>query len=453
MNYSLQRKIIAYRQEIPIMFKLALPIIFGQLGIMLMGVADTIQVGHIASDAKFALDAAGAAHSVWITIAIFGLNALGMGAPLISKAHAEDNTVEVARLFRACIRVALWASLACGGILLLLAYNFHIFKQQTKVANLAVPFLYIIILSLVPQFLFVAIRQLSDGLSHTRVAMTITLTAVLLNIVLNYFLINGIWVFPQWGLNGSGVATLISRCYMAVTLYWYVSKQAMFAPYLVPIKTSVNDLVNKMIRLGIPTGLQGFFEIAVFAIAQLMLGWINEDQQAAHLIAISPAACTFMMVTGIAAAGGIRVGAALGHHSRANVLMSGTIALVMGGTLMAASSIIFLIFGHDIVALYIQDQTVAPIAATLLTMAGMFQMADGIQAVSLGILRGISDVNIPTGITLLSYWLIGLPIGYYLAFNQKMEALGLWIGLSAGLTAAAILLSYRFYHRAKRMII
>ncbi len=447
-----------HRPELTTLLKLALPIIFGQLGIMLMGVADTIQVGHVAHDAKFALDAAGIGNSVWISIAIFGFNAQYVVAPLISKASEEGDALQISRLLRAALRVALLMAIACAGVMVLLAFNFQWFGQSAEVARRAVPFLLILTLSTVPIFLFTALRQLSDGLGHTQVAMYITLTAVGLNVLLNYFLIYGNWGFPEWGLNGSGVSTLVSRTFMAVALWAYLRFNARFQPYftrrLAPGDQPVFDLrplMVKILKLGIPSGFQGFFEIAVFAFAAVMIGWLGENQLAAHLIAINPASVSYMMVTGVASAGGIRVGAGLGQRDRAAVLRSGTTALLVGGAFMAVCGVIFLTAGEAIVALYIRDTEVAPIAVGLLVIAAFFQLFDGIQAVSLGLLRGLADVNVPTAVTLFAYWVVGLPVGALLSFQFGMGATGLWLGLTAGLMVAAGLLSWRFFNKAGRL--
>lgn len=447
-----------YRPELSTLLRIALPISFGQLGVMLMGVADTVQVGHLARNAKFALDAAGIANSVWISVAIFGFNAQYVVAPLISKAHEEGDAVQVSRVLWAAVRVALLMAVVCVGVMTLLAFNFHWFGQSAEVTRRAVPFLLIITLSTVPIFLFTALRQLSDGLGHTHVAMVITLLAVGLNIGLNYLLIYGNWGFPEWGLNGSGVATLTSRLFMLVALWGYLRFGARFRPYLTrrlhapdEPRFDLRPLMLKLLKLGIPSGFQGFFEIAVFAFAAVMMGWLGENQLAAHLIAINPASVTYMMVTGVASGGGIRVGAGLGQRDRAAVLRSGTTALGLGAAFMGLCCVLFLLGNHALVRLYIRDEEVAPLAAQLLLIAGFFQLFDGIQAVSLGLLRGLADVNVPTAVTLFAYWVVGLPIGALFAFWFGMGAVGLWIGLTAGLMAAAGLLSWRFYAKARRL--
>lgn len=440
-----------YQQEIRQLFHLALPITLGQLGIMLMGVADTIQVGHIETDAKLALDAAGVANGVWITIGILGFNSLTVIAPMISKAHAENDTPKVITLFRSSFSVAIIASALCMLAMFAVSFNLDMLGQDAHVVALAKPYFQLIIFGFFFQCLFLAFRQLSDGLSHTRVAMYITLSAVVINVAFNHLLINGIWVFPKWGLLGAGVATLISRVYMAAAMWLYLRNNTIFEQYLRKLPPTSELLVLPIFKVGIPAGLQGFFEIAVFAFAQIMIGWISTDQQAAHLIAISPASVSYMMVTGLAVAGGIRVGQGLGLRSQTVVQQAGRVSLMMSMAFMGIFCLVFLLFPEFVVGLYINDPAVATIAVILVMVAGVFQLADGTQTVSLGLLRGLGDVNIPTLITLVSYWVVGLPIGAYFAFEQNMEALGVWIGLTVGLVAASVLLTWRFFGEAKKL--
>jgi multidrug resistance protein, MATE family len=437
------------KAEVLITLKLAYPIIIGQLGIMLMGVADTIQVGHMTGLAKESVGAAGIANGVYITIAIIGIIALQIVAPMIANAHAINDLEKCHNLFNASKKVAIILSIACVLLIELIANNLQILHQKPEVEALAKPYLHILALSVFPMLFFTAIKQFSDGLSHTKYAMTITLIALVINVILNHLFINGIGVFPKWGLNGAGVATLISRILMALGLYVYILKNKVFETIFQTGKNKIleGEYLKNIFKIGLPSGFQGFFEIAVFAAAAVIIGQLGATQLAAHQVAINPASVTYMMVTGIAAAGGIRVGANLGHQKA--MKLSGSVALLIGFLFMALCCLLFLIFNTFIAKLYIYDPDVLPMAASLIIIAGFFQLSDGIQCVALGVLRGMADVNIPTIATLVAYWVIGLPIGYYLAFSLKMGAIGIWIGLSAGLTASAMLLTWRFYHNLK----
>lgn len=440
-----------YSSEVKATIKLSIPIVIAQLGVILMAVTDNLLVGRFLG--ATALGAAGIANSVSFLITSIGFGGLPVVASLVSQARGNGNENEISRLFHAGLRVAVILSIALGIIVAFLAYNFEYFGQTAQITALAKPFLFILCGSSFPMFLFIASRQLCDGLSYPRVAMTITVTALIVNASLNYLLINGVWIFPKMGLNGSATATFIARIYMAAAMLFYLYKSNRFRTYTrLKTKEPLNELVFKIIRLAIPTGFQFFFEIAAFSFAIVMVGWLGEAQLAAHQIAINLAATTYMMSTGIAAAGAIRVGRAFGAQSPDNVLRAGTAAFICVVAFMGICCILFLTSNEFLVRLYLTDNPpVMKIAAMLLLIAALFQLSDGIQATFLGALRGISDVNVPTIITLFAYWGVALPMSYLLAFTFKMDVLGVWIALSAGLTVSAVLLTWRFYRLAKRL--
>jgi MATE family multidrug resistance protein len=442
-----------FKTEAKETLRVGMPIVISQLGIVAMGVADTIQVGGIPGKGAVSVAAAGVANSVYFAIAIIGLIALGVIAPMVSKAEAEGDKPEINRLYQATIRVALIAASFTLIINTLTIFGLAIFKQDPEVTALAIPYGYIVAISVFPLFLFTGIRQLSDGLSHTRLAMIVTLTALLLNILLNHVLIHGVWIFPKWGLFGGGVATLLSRIYMAVALWVLILKDKNISPYLASVKEPLGNLIKHIFKVGIPAGFQGFFEVAVFVGAAIIIGWYGKYQQAAHFIAINMCSVTYMMMTGISAAGGIRVGHFWGLRDKGSMLTAGNTALGLAGSFMLCCAIIFVLFTQWLVGLYTTEGEVVPIAITLTIIGGFFQISDGLQVTALGILRGIADVNIPTVITLIAYWGIGLPIGYVLSYQFDLKAAGIWIGLTAGLTASAIMLCWRFYRMIKKMAV
>ena len=210
-------------------------------------------------------------------------------------------------------------------------------------------------------------------------------------------------------------------------------------------------MIFKIFKIGLPSGLQGFFEVAVFAAAVVVIGWYGKYQQASHQIAINMCSVTYMMITGLASAGGIRVGHYWGLHDRKQILVAGNTALGISAIFMFFCAGIFFVFHDFLINLYTSDANVVPIATTLLIIGGFFQISDGLQATALGILRGIAEVNIPTAITLFAYWVVGLPTGYLLAQYYHLNAAGVWLGLTAGLTVSAVLLCWRFYAMVKKI--
>jgi multidrug resistance protein, MATE family len=439
------------KQEVIEMLQLGLPIIISQLSMVAMGVADTIQVGQIEDKSAVSVAAAGLSNSLFFTLAIIGLLAIGVVAPMISKAEAEEKEFEIRSLSQAAVRVALYLGLIIGSLCFIMSFFLDLLGQDVEVVALAKPFNMLISVSVIPMLLFNALRQLSDGLGKTRLAMVVAVSALILNIILNWFLINGISIFPRLELLGAGVATLISRTYMMIALWFFIKRDGATKDYLVPIKENINRLVKQILKVGLPSGMQGFFEVAIFAGAVVIIGWYGKYQQAAHQIAINMCSVTYMMVTGVAAAGGIRVGHFWGLKDRRMIILSGSTALGIGATFMVLCSCLFFIFTTPLVNLYTTDSHVVPVAVSLLIIGGFFQLSDGIQATALGILRGIADVNVPTGITLFAYWGVGLPIGLILGQWFNMKAAGVWLGLTAGLTASALLLCWRFYAMVKKI--
>ncbi|GAB4033105.1 MATE family efflux transporter [Spirosoma jeollabukense] len=432
--------------------RLSVPIIIAQLGVVLMGVTDNLFVGRLLGAVP--LGAAGLANSFSFLMSCVGVGALPVVAALVSKANSQNDPATINRLFRAGLRVALLLSIVLGALSALLAYNFSLFGQTPQVTLLARDFMLILSVSLLPLLVFVAARQLCDGLRYPRVAMTITLSALLINALFNYLLIKGAGPFPALGLMGSACATLLSRTFMAGAMLAYIYRAPRFNTFL---RTEFNSLPSAqdawlILRLGVPGGLTFFFEVATFSLAVVIVGWLGEAQLAAHQIAINMASVTYMMATGISSAAAIRVSAAVGRGSREGVWRAGMAAFALSVGFMSIAALIFLTANNWLVLLYIRDNpAVIAIASSLVIMAGIFQLSDGVQVVALGGLRGLSDVNVPTLITLFSYWVVALPLSYVLAFPFKMDAIGVWVGLLAGLSIAAVLLTWRFFRRVKHI--
>ena len=433
-------------------FRLSVPIVIAQLGVILMGVTDNLFVGRLLGAVP--LGAAGLANGLSFLVSSIGVGGLSVVAALVSNARSRNDTTEVTRLFRAGLRVAGLFSVAFGSLSVLMAYHFDLFGQSAEVTDMAQDFTLVLSASLVPLLIFVATRQLADGLRFPRVAMAITVAALVLNAIFNYVLITGVGPFPEMGLLGSATATLLSRTFMAVGMLAYIYRSARFKPYLIRAFRALPTAsdVRTILRLGIPGGLTFFFEVATFTLAAVITGWLGDDRLAAHQIAINMASVTYMMATGISSAAAIRVGAAVGRGSHEGIFRAGVAAFVLTIGFMSVAALLFFTANDWLVSLYIRDNpAVSTVAATLVIMGGIFQLSDGIQVVALGALRGLSDVNAPTLITLFSYWGVALPISYLLGFTFGMDVVGIWIGLLAGLTIAAVLLTMRFFRRVSRL--
>lgn len=441
-----------FKEKVKSTINLAIPIVIGQLGVILMGLADTIQVGQMSELAAESLGAAGTANSLFFTIAVIGLISIGIASPLISKSQAENDPGEAGLILKSNIRVALFLAFITFIIIAIIGYNYEIFGQSEINRKLTLPFLALIDISVFFTFIFAALKSFTDGLKNTKVGMVITLGALILNIILNHFLIYGWGPIPALGLFGSGLATLFCRIAMATSMAIYIKRKKDYQIYFTKNEYKARFEREKyLIKTGVTSGFQGFFEIAAFGSAVIMMGWISVTAQAAHIIAINIAAVTFMAATGIASAGGINVGTGMGDKSKKEVIVSGNAAFTIVLILMTFTSFI-MYFGREIlISGYTKEASVVIIAVNLIVWGAIFQLFDGIQAVALGLLRGMQDVNIPTFITVIAYWGVGIPSSYYLGIKTSLGPQGIWIGLCLSLIVSATLLSWRFYFMARKL--
>lgn len=426
-------------------FRLGLPIVIGQLGIVLMGVVDTAMIGRVG---KEALAAAGVSNAVFFMVAILGIGLLNIMSPIIAEVYARRAIQEL----RALLVGGFWAatiSACCLAVVIgVMIWHFEWFGQSQAVTQLSRVYLLSMLPSLFPMYWFLAFRQFTDGMGMPRLSMYTTLMGLVLNVLLNYILIFGNWGVPALGLLGAGLATWGSRCFMAFCLWIYLLRLPIFASIRQAqlLDLDVWRAFRRITTKGIGTGLQQFFEVATFALAAIMMGWISDAALAAHQIALNMASVTYMISTGIAVAGSIRVGNALGRMRWHKVRRAGSAALLGAFAVMGVGTVVFLLVPGLLVRLYTSEAEVVQLAVRLLLLAAFFQLSDGIQAVGLGILRGLQDVFFPTLATLVAYWGLALPTAYYLGIIQQFGAAGIWFGLLIGLTAAALFLSARFYY-------
>ncbi len=421
------------------------------LGQVTVQVADSMMVGRIGKEPLAASSFAG---SIFVIFLVMGI---GMSFAITPQTAQADGENDVPRLTE-IMKHGFLVNAVFGVLLTSILYFGHdmmwYFRQEEMIVQLAIPYLKVIALSLIPFMAFQAFRQFAEGLGYTKQAMYITIAANLLNVLFNYIFIFGKLGFEPMGLYGAGLATLISRVIMAAMMIAFVYFNHRFAVYWENFTFGNFSMyfVKKNLSLGIPMAFQMIFEVTTFSIAAIMIGWLGATQLAAHQIAINMASVTFMVALGISAATTIRVGNQLGKKDHETMRDAARTSFVMVTMFMALMAITF-VFGRTFLpALYIDDSEVIGQAAVLLIIAALFQLSDGIQVIGLGALRGMSDVKIPTIITLIAYWLVGLPLGYMLGFTFNLGAPGVWIGLLAGLTAAAILLYIRFNSLSKKLI-
>ncbi len=429
---------------------LAYPVMLSQLGHIMVGVVDTAMVGQIGTIPQAAV---ALANSLYILVLVFGIGVSYGVTPLVAAADSSKNYSENAALLKHGIIINTILGIILFIVLLLISPVLNLFNQKQEVVDMAIPFLNVMLLGMIPLCIFSAFKQFIEGLSYTAVAMIITIGSNLLNILLNYLMIFGHWGFPEMGLMGSCWASFISRVAMAIAMFLYVYYNRHFKVYWkgFNLKNISKELIQKILALGVPSGLQWVFEVGAFSFAVIMIGWISPEAQAAHQIALSVAAITYMMASGLSAAASVRVGNQFGLKNRAGVRIAASSAFIMILAFMSCSAIGFIVFRDVLPTFFNNDSAVTGIASTLLIIAAFFQLSDGVQVVGLGALRGINDVTIPTIVTLVAYWGIGLPMSYWFAFKLNYGVVGIWIGLSLGLTMAAVLLFMRFNYVSKKI--
>ncbi|MBK6267430.1 MATE family efflux transporter [Marivirga sp. S37H4] len=432
-------------------YLLAYPVVVSQLGHVLVGTADSMMVGRVGTNE---LAAASVANAVFSVMMMFGIGVSFGLTPLIAQSDGENNPRAGMRFFKHSFVINLVFGILLFSILLFGGYILDLLDQPKEVVELAKPYLVIIGFSMVPFMLFQTAKQFAEGLSMTKEAMYITISANVVNVGLNYVLIFGKLGFEPMGLVGAGWATLISRILMAIVMIIFVRKYERFKVYWSYLKVTVwnSKSFKKLLNLGVPTGFQYIFEVGAFATAAIMIGWMGAIPLAAHQVAINLASISYMMSTGISAAATVRVGNQLGQRDINTMKVAAYTCFLMAIIFMAFTGLIFMVFNEFLPSLYTNDLEVIRIAGSLLIIAALFQLSDGIQVVGLGALRGMGDVKLPTLVTFMAYWAIGLPVGYLLAFYFNLGEKGVWYGLLIGLSVTAVILFLRFKNRAAKLM-
>lgn len=447
------RFIRSYNPEIKEILKLSYPIILGQLGITLMGVADTIMVGGLG---KEALAGVNQANNIFFMLSGLTFGILFAVSTLVSIKVGEGNPEKGFITYRAGLLVSIILFVFQLILLWVLIENFHWLKQVNSVNEIAPRFLKIVAWSILPMLIFLTSRQFTDGLGFTKVSMVITIGGLLLNVLLNWLLIYGNWGMPNLGYEGAAWATLIARIAMALAGLWYVRYSKLMSQFVPRAMPKIKEIWQESFaiwKIGFPLGLQTFAEWACFAFSGVMVGWYGEAQLAAHAMALSAASFTYMVASGLAMAGSIMVGNGYGEHNRIKIRRVAHVTFFLLGIFEILNAAGFIIFNEQIAHLYKAEADVMPYVLPLFFLAALFQISDGIQAGAMGLLRGIKDVVWASIISIISYWVVSLPLSYYFGEILSQEVYGIWTGFTIGLFIASILGVIRFYRRIKNLTI
>lgn len=430
--------------------KLAIPIIIGELAQMALHLIDSAMVGAISYKQ---LAAAALVINAMNIPFVIGIGMTISVSQMVSMANGRNDAKLVSHyLFNGFCLCALTA-LAISFTLVFGKDMLHRLGQDPEVVTLAIPFMQLMGLSIIPMLLFMTLKQFADGLEHTRTAMFLSLAGMPVNILLNWLLIYGNWGFPRLELEGAGWATLITRSSMFLALAVVILKHKTFQKYMAVSSTQwkLNAKTwRELLHIGVPSSLQIGMEAGAFAISGIIIGTLGAVSQAAHQIALSSASFTFMVSMGLAQAGSIRVSNAFARANWTKIFVIGKSTVLTALIYGTFCAITFAAFRHIIPNAFNKNSEVTQLAALLLLFAAVFQISDSTQAIGAGLLRGIKDVKTPTVLIGIAYWVIGIPVGYVLAFNFGMGASGMWLGLILGLTMASIFLLTRFFKMTKR---
>jgi MATE family multidrug resistance protein len=437
------------RSEFRELFGLSAPLVVAQLGMMTMGVVDTMMVARIgvADLAAVAI----ATSWAWSSGSLFQGIVQGMD-PLVSQAHGAGDGDAAALALQRGLIIAVASSIPLMALWVFTGPALLLFGQDETVADLAQSYMMARLPSAIGFNIFVAMRQYFAGRTIMRPAMWVMLAGNLFNVFLNWVLIFGHLGMPALGLEGAGFATGITNVFLPLALWLWCSRLGLFAgAWRRWDRHSFESAgLRRYLRLGFPVGLQLALEANAFTVGMIMIGWIGVIELAAHQVVINMASFTFMLPLGISIGASVRVGNLIGARQHERLLGSCRTSFAMGGGVMAIGAFCFVVFRNVLPLLYLEDVAVVALAATLLPIAGAFQIADGIQVVGGGLMRGMGRPKAGAIVNLVGFYVVGLPLGWFLAFPMNLGAVGIWWGLAAGLGGVAIMLYVWVLRTAER---
>ena len=441
-----------FKQEFRPLLKLAWPLVLAEMGWMVMGLVDTMMVGRLPESANAigAVSLGSVSHHVVI---FFGAGMLLGLDTLVSQAFGAGRVKDCHHFLIQGIYLGLFlCPFLMGAIWLLLPWAGE-FGFHPDVHPLAASYLKAVVWSTLPLLLYFAARRYLQAMDLAKPILFALISANVVNVVANWALIFGNLGAPAMGVEGSGWATVISRTYMGVFLLGY----AFYYDHKHTTGLSGTSMLpdfarlKKLVRLGFPAGVQMTLEISIFALVTALIGTLDPISLASHQIALNMAAFTYMMPLGVSSAAAVRVGQALGRGDPRGAAYSGWASLALGVGLMACSAILFLLFRRQIAGVFTTDPKVIELSVTLLALAAAFQLFDGIQIVATGSLRGAGDTRTPMIVNILGFWLVGLPVGWFLGFTRGWGAPGLWVGLCTGLMLVGVVLLAAWFVKVKKL--
>ncbi len=422
--------------DIARMFRLAAPVVLAELGWMAMGTVDTIMIGPLG---PASIGATGIGSSLYYPLAIFGVGLLLGLDTLVSQAHGAGDKPDTHHSLAQGIYAAVAIALPLTILFLFFAPVFGWLGINPEVSKLGAPFVRTLGLGTVPLLLYAAFRRYLQGIGHVRPVMFVLVSANLINWLFNWLFIFGHWGFPRLGVVGSALSTCLARAYMALALLFFIwwFERGNEKGILSIVRPPDPPRLFRLLSLGLPAATQILMEIGAFGAAAVLAGRLSPVALAAHQIAINCAAVTYMVPLGASSAAAVAVGQAIGRGEPAVARRTGYIAVGLGCAFMACAAAVFLLFPLNILRIFSSDPGILATGVSLLAIAAAFQLFDGLQTVLTGALRGVGNTSTAMWINFAGYWLLGLPLGYFLCFHSGYGLMGLWWGL----TVALILIS------------
>lgn len=447
MAYSFQAYLPYYRRNL----RLAFPVMLTQLGAALVGLFDSIMVGHYGTAD---LAAVSFSNALFFTVMVFAMGALMAVTPLVGYAvGAGESKEHISGLLANGLIFTLLVAILALVLLVPCIPLLHRFGQEEDVVLAARPYFTLIVLSIVPFLFFCLCKQFLEGLGNTTVAMVITVACNLLNILLNYVFIFGHWGIRPMGAEGAGLATLIARTLTAVCFVVVILIRRDWRLYLTLIQCRMFrwQEIRQFIRIGVPIGFQSFVEAFLFTASFVIIGWISKESLAAHHIANQMADMTFMLAMGIGSATTIRVSHQLGKGDLPAVRMASRASVHLCLMMNTIGALVMITLRNYLPYVFTSDPEVISIASTLILIAGLLQYADGLQCIGGAMLRGIQDVRVPMRIAYIAYLVVALPLGIVLTFPMGLGAKGMWIAFVIGLAIPAVCFHIRFQRQMGRL--
>ena len=433
----------SYKKHYVENLRLATPVMLSQVGMATVQLVDNAMVGKLGALPLAAVSFGG---TVFFLIFILVTGISMALTPLVGERHAQGNYNESGKYFQNSI--LLFSTIGVLSFIVqyaLIPLMYHL-GQPVEVVEVSIPYYKYLAWSIIPHMVFCCFKQFLEGIGNTRVNMLIIITSNLINILFNWLLIYGNWGFPRMEVAGAGLATLISRICMPIFAILFFVAAPKFRAYFKNFRFQYFSwkYIRSLLRVGIPISSQMFMEGAAFALTAIMMGWIGTVEIAANQIALTISNFAFMIVLGLSSATTIRISHEYGKKNIAELKMAANASYHLGLLWNVFTALLFITLREPIVRIFTDDPELIHMASNLLLFVAAFQFSDGIQAIAIGILRGIQDVKSIMFIAFLSYVVINLPVGYLCAFVLGFGPGGLWVGFIFGLSIAALLLIIRF---------